>query len=136
MTGHNQRVKKGIADQHSKHSIKVIGFTDQFLNYLKASDAILSKAGGLTMAEALACETPIIIFQPVPGHEEQNTQYLTRARAAVKANDYDDLPRLVEQVLYNPVCVSELIHRARQLKQPNAAYHIVREILSHSIKSN
>ncbi|MGM0879383.1 MAG: glycosyltransferase, partial [Bacillota bacterium] len=76
ITGHNKKAKAKIEQLESKHEIVSTGFTNRFTDYLRASDVIISKAGGLTMAESLACETPILIYQPVPGHEEQNAQYL------------------------------------------------------------
>ncbi|SDH48880.1 MGDG synthase family glycosyltransferase [Alteribacillus bidgolensis] len=130
MVGHNHRAKHRILQKKSKHMIKVIEFTDQFLLYLKASDGILSKAGGLTMAEALACETPIIIFNPVPGHEEQNANYLTHAGAAVKVDKCIQLPSVLERVLYEKTYYTNLQYNAQMLKKPNAANQIVDRILT------
>ncbi|WP_026700803.1 MGDG synthase family glycosyltransferase [Salibacterium aidingense] len=129
MVGHNQSAKHRIVQQKSKHTVKVIGFTDQFLLYLKASDGIVSKAGGLTMAEALACETPIIIFRPVPGHEEKNAEYLTKAGAALKVNQYAKLSGVLEKVLYRKAFYTKLQYQAQMLKKPNAASEIVEQIL-------
>ncbi|MFB4164266.1 glycosyltransferase [Alteribacillus sp. JSM 102045] len=129
MVGHNHRAKHRIFRQKSKHTIKVIEFTDRFLLYLKASDGILSKAGGLTMAEALACETPIIIFNPVPGHEEQNANYLINEGAAVKINRCIQLPGVLERVLYQKTFYTDLQYHAKMLKKPNAANQIVERIL-------
>lgn len=132
MIGNNLRERERILQQNSKHTVKVIEFTDQFLVYLKASDGILSKAGGLTMAEALACETPIIIFKPVPGHEEHNAQYLANEGAAVRVNRYIDLPSNVENVLFHKSYYERLRYQAKVLKKPNAANHIVQRILTLS----
>ncbi|WP_096435177.1 MGDG synthase family glycosyltransferase [Alteribacter populi] len=129
LIGHNHRSKQSIMKQMSKHKIRAIDFTDQFLLYLKASDAIISKAGGLTMSEALACETPIIVFNPVPGHEEQNAQYLADCGAAVKVNGYYELPSILEHVLYDQGYYEKLQHHARILKKPDAANEIVKRML-------
>ncbi|WP_078394216.1 MGDG synthase family glycosyltransferase [Shouchella patagoniensis] len=129
MVGHNHRAKQSILRQNSKHTVKIIDFTDKFLLYLKASDGILSKAGGLTMAEALACETPIIIYNPIPGHEEQNANYLINAGAAVKVNRCIQLPGVLERVLYQKFYYTKMQYHARMVKKPNAANHIVERIL-------
>ncbi|MBU8906924.1 MGDG synthase family glycosyltransferase [Desertibacillus haloalkaliphilus] len=129
MTGHNMEAKQQLLKQKSKHDVKAVEFTDQFLLYLKASDAVLSKAGGLTMAESLACETPIVIFQPVPGHEEHNAKFLTENGAAVHVNDYEGLSTTIESVLYHRRQNEKMKKKARVLKRPNAANQIVDEIL-------
>ncbi|GAE28934.1 MGDG synthase family glycosyltransferase [Alkalihalobacillus hemicellulosilyticus] len=130
MIGHNRRIKKEIEVIESKHEINVIEFTDDFLLYLKASDAIFSKAGGLTMAESLACETPIIIYNPVPGHEEQNAEFLINVGAAKKANSTQDIPAILKHVLYENEFSMEMRNSARKWKQPNAANDVVERILS------
>ncbi|GIN14130.1 hypothetical protein J26TS2_39970 [Shouchella clausii] len=136
MVGHNRKAKQSILRQNSKHSIKIVEFTDQFLLYLKASDGILSKAGGLTMAEALACETPIMIYNPIPGHEEQNAEYLSNSGAAVKVERCIQLPQVIESVLYQTSHYKALQHHARKLKKPNAANHIVEKIIRFEQQKN
>ncbi|MCE7793283.1 glycosyltransferase [Salipaludibacillus sp. CUR1] len=130
MVGHNQGVKQRIINQKSKHKVKVIGFTDQFLLYLRASDGLISKAGGVTMAEALACEIPIVIFSTVPGHEEHNSDYLTSAGAAIRTTRYKELPQMIEKVLYEASMYETLKSGARLLKKPEATSHIIQEILA------
>jgi len=129
MIGHNDRALKRIQRHYTKHSVKTIAFTDQFLSYLRASDAVISKAGGVTMAEALACEIPIIIYRSVPGHEEHNADYLTSHGAAVSVNDGDELLKVLEKVLYDRSFYESLEMNASLLKKPDASNHIVETIL-------
>jgi processive 1,2-diacylglycerol beta-glucosyltransferase len=129
MIGHNYQVKEKISRIKSKHELKVIEFTNKFLLYLKASDAILSKAGGLTMAESLVCETPIIIHQPVPGHEEHNAKFLIDAGAALRVKGSKEIPTTIKRVLYEEACFGPMIENARKLKKPNAANEIVEQML-------
>ncbi|WP_280768048.1 MGDG synthase family glycosyltransferase [Salipaludibacillus daqingensis] len=131
MIGHNYHAEKKIIRHQTKHEVRAISFTDKFLSYLKASDAVISKAGGVTMAEALACEIPIILFRSVPGHEEHNAIYLTSNGAAVEVNDDDQLLEVVEQVLYEQSFYESLKSHARLLKKPNASYQIVEKILGN-----
>ncbi|WP_078596425.1 MGDG synthase family glycosyltransferase [Evansella clarkii] len=129
MVGHNYKAKEKIKLIKSNHDIKIVEFTQNFLLYLKASDAILSKAGGLTMAESLACETPIVIFHPVPGHEEQNAQFLVDSGAAIMPSCGKEIPDVINRVLYEKNCYSQLRKNAKKLKKPDAARNIVHEII-------
>ncbi|UJW57802.1 glycosyltransferase [Bacillus sp. A116_S68] len=129
MVGENIQAKKKLLKQKSKHDLKIVSFTDQFIVFLKASDTIISKAGGVTMAEALVCETPIVLFRSVPGHEEQNTQYLTDEGAAISVSSYRELATTIYRVLYRNDVRERLITRARSLKRPFAAPHIISCIL-------
>ncbi|WP_078430343.1 MGDG synthase family glycosyltransferase [Alkalihalobacterium alkalinitrilicum] len=129
MTGTNSKAAKKLNNYKSKHSIKVIPFTDRFLEYLRASDVVISKSGGLTMSEALICETPIIIYKPVPGHEEHNAQYLVEKGAAVKVQHDEELPFIIKKVLFQKKISDEMRYSARKIKKPTAAEEIIEEII-------
>ena len=40
-------------------------------------------ASGLTVTEALACNTPLVIFDAIPGQEEENADFLVKNNMAV-----------------------------------------------------
>lgn len=43
---------------------------------MKCADMIITKPGGLTVTEALACNIPLVIFDAIPGQEEENADFL------------------------------------------------------------
>nr|WP_156323839.1 glycosyltransferase [Bacillus sp. JCM 19034] len=129
MVGNNHRMRKKIKAIPCRHHIHILEFTNDFMLYLKASDAIFTKAGGLTLAESLACETPIIIFKPVPGHEEQNAELLMEVGAALKVNHRNEIASILRKVLFEKELVISMKRKARKLKKPDAANQIVQQIL-------
>ncbi|OIJ10374.1 hypothetical protein BKP37_17660 [Anaerobacillus alkalilacustris] len=134
VTGVNKRAMQKVKRHESKHQIRVLGFTNLFMEYLKASDVILTKAGGVTMSEALVCETPILIFQPLPGQEEQNSQFLMNYGAAIKAEVVEEIPILLERIVFNDHYHSIMTENAKKLKQPNAAKEITKIITTSAEK--
>jgi len=42
---------------------------------MEAADVIISKPGGITTSEALAKDLPMIMANPIPGHEERNAEF-------------------------------------------------------------
>lgn len=124
VTGENKRAKQKLERFQSKHLIRVLGFTNLFMEYLKASDVIITKAGGVTMSEAFVCATPILIFQPLPGQEEQNSQFLMNYGAAIKAEIIEEIPVLLEQIIFNKHYHEIMTENARKLKEPHAASKI------------
>jgi processive 1,2-diacylglycerol beta-glucosyltransferase len=51
--------------------ITVYGFTDALPDLMIGADIVVTKAGGLTLSEALTAGTEIIIYQPLPGAETE-----------------------------------------------------------------
>jgi processive 1,2-diacylglycerol beta-glucosyltransferase len=64
-----------LADEMGK-PIELHGWTSEVPDLLRRSHALISKAGGATVQEALAARTPMIITQVVPGQEEGNARLL------------------------------------------------------------
>jgi processive 1,2-diacylglycerol beta-glucosyltransferase len=91
---------------------------------------MVSKAGGVTTSEALAAELPMVLVNPIPGQEEENTAFLQAAGAAVVAPRPADLRCLVADLLDHPERLARLREGARQVKRPDAAAHAVAAILS------
>ncbi|WP_284198973.1 MGDG synthase family glycosyltransferase [Alicyclobacillus sacchari] len=55
-----------------------IGFTEQLATYLQQADFVMAKAGGVTIAECLACGVPMVFFRPLPGQERENAHRVAR----------------------------------------------------------
>ena len=135
MTAHNERALKKLEKVETHHNVKAFGFIDHFTKYLAASDVIISKGGSVTLSEALACEVPLIIYDPVPGHEEENAKVLIDQGAAIKAEMSEAIPLLLERVLYEAKYYEVLKQSAKKLKRPNAAKDCVSMMLKSGKKS-
>ena len=56
-------------------------------------------ASGLTVTEALACNTPLVIFDAIPGQEEENADFLVKNNMAVRLSSNDKSIRNTIEVL-------------------------------------
>ena len=106
--GGNKRVYRSIARKKWRHPVRNLSYTAQIPELMKASDAIVTKPGGLSTCEALASRLPIIISSPIPGHETRNADFLTEMGAALLCDKKTSLEEAVR-------CVLDPSHRARQL---------------------
>ncbi|WP_245588558.1 MGDG synthase family glycosyltransferase, partial [Deinococcus pimensis] len=70
-----------------------LGYTRFFPELLAASDLVVGKAGGLTVAEATALGVPMLIYRPIPGQEEANARHLEEMGAALWAQSEWELRR-------------------------------------------
>lgn len=52
----------------------------------QAADLVLSKGGGVTVAETLATGIPLVLFRPLPGQEEKNSAFLMEHGMARRAD--------------------------------------------------
>jgi processive 1,2-diacylglycerol beta-glucosyltransferase len=105
--------------------VEVFGFVSNINELMAASDLMVGKAGGLTCAEALARQLPMFIYDPLPGQEERNAEFLEAAGVAVKVKKDGDLARRVEACLNNPAGLEKMSLAAKLLARPGAAREAV-----------
>ncbi|THF89086.1 UDP-N-acetylglucosamine--LPS N-acetylglucosamine transferase [Deinococcus sp. KSM4-11] len=86
-------------EQVGSATLHRLGFSTDFPELLAASDLVVGKAGGLTVAEATTLGVPFVIHEPIPGQEEHNTLYLERHGAAHWARQIGDLRPAVLRAL-------------------------------------
>jgi processive 1,2-diacylglycerol beta-glucosyltransferase len=112
-----------------KKKILLFGFVTNIHELMSVSDMIISKPGGVTTAEVLAKNLPMIIVKPIPGQEENNTAYLTEKGAAIRVDKPRKISLVVEELLKNPSKLKQVSDAQRCISKPNASLDIARLIL-------
>ncbi len=77
VTGHNEKMRQRLSERF-KDEVEIYGFTELVPDLIGGADLIITKAGGLTVSEALAAGLEIIIYSPLPGQETKNAGFLKR----------------------------------------------------------
>ena len=98
VTGRNGRLRRrldGLARTAYGGRLTVLGFRDDMADLFTACDAVVSKAGGVSAAETLACGAPLLIYRPLPGQEGRNAAFLTSRCGARTAADTEALADLL-----------------------------------------
>ncbi len=110
--------------------IKVIGYSDEIEKLMSAANVMISKLGGLTTFEALACRLPIIadvITEPMP-QEAGTANMIAQGGAGVMLKRPGDVVPVVRRMLEDELHYSRLRAATARLAIPNATRHIVEEI--------
>ncbi|EGO63134.1 MGDG synthase family glycosyltransferase [Acetonema longum] len=101
IAGHNHKLADRLrVRRHScRHSVLVLGFTSRIPDYMAVSDLLITKPGGMTVAEALCMGLQLLLFRPLPGQEEANAEFLLQRRRAIRADSCQEVVRAVRQML-------------------------------------
>ncbi len=110
--------------------VKVFGYVDNIRQLMSAADFLVTKAGGLTLGEALAAELPVICFGSLPGQEARNERFAAMAGVALVASSLAQLQRVIGAALRDPVLLRNIRERIRLYRRPQAARDIVDLILA------
>jgi processive 1,2-diacylglycerol beta-glucosyltransferase len=127
VAGRNEKLKTQLQKikAHSKHHVKVLGFTDQIDELMAVADLVVSKPGGLTTSETLARGAAMVIVNPIPGQESRNSDFLLENGAAIKVNNIATLAYKLTTLLRDPERLKQLKANARHLGRPRAAFDVV-----------
>ncbi len=116
--------------QQAGRAARVIGYTDRMHEWMRAADLVVTKPGGLSTSEALACHLPLVVVNPIPGQESRNSDFLLENGAAIKVNNPRMLAYRVRALLDQPQRCRQLGEAAARLARPHAADTIVADVLA------
>jgi UDP-N-acetylglucosamine:LPS N-acetylglucosamine transferase len=95
-----------------------------------AADFVVSKAGAVTCAEALAVGRPLLLQRSLPGQERANETTFVAAGVALRARNRQELRRHLDALLGAPELRAALAATARGLRRPEAARTVAKEMLA------
>jgi processive 1,2-diacylglycerol beta-glucosyltransferase len=134
LTGTNEKLYRKVTACTYRHEVVPLRFINNFHEYLTVADLIVTKSGGLTTAEVLSKQVPMIIYNPLPGQEERNSHFLLNNGCAVHANVSEQLIYFIEELLNNPTKVEYMKKMAQKIAKPDAAQRIS-EFIRDDMKS-
>jgi 1,2-diacylglycerol 3-beta-galactosyltransferase len=100
-------------------------FVDDMPTLMKASDAIICKAGGLIVTESLAAGLPLMLVDVLPGQETGNAEFVVEKGAGVLVeHPATALETIRHWVADDGALLAERARNARRLGHPRAAYQV------------
>lgn len=102
---------------------KLIYFTDEVHKYMQISDLIITKPGGLTVTESLACCLPMVLFRGIPGQETDNTEYLCDNNLAISVKKGNVAEKLYQLLKYPDRLIS-MKESCGRLNNKDSAYNV------------
>lgn len=130
--GHNralaQRLTRRCAE--APFPVRVFGFVETMPELMQASDLLVTKAGGITIMEALTVGVPMVLCGTIPGQESFNAEYVVAHGAAVNAAHPAEAVAQVLRLFAHPSRLEAMRHAAKSLSRPRAAEEIAALITS------
>jgi processive 1,2-diacylglycerol beta-glucosyltransferase len=120
------RLNLSRAVSKGPNRVFIVGYSQDVPMFMSAASCMISKAGGITVSEALASELPMIIYKALPCQEEMNRDFLTREGAALSARNLNELGKMLCDVLQNEDLRAQMRDATVRLKHPDAASAAVR----------
>jgi processive 1,2-diacylglycerol beta-glucosyltransferase len=130
VAGHDERALRKLESLRDEHAAKrtsspvalhVVGWTDEIASLMRAASVLVTKPGGVTTSEAMACALPCVLFDAIPGPEQQNARRLVEAGAASETRGSRATADAALAVVRDDNLRARMSASAAQLARPDAA---------------
>src|SRR5687768_9541064 len=132
LAGKNEELRREAEEiaKYAKFPVKVIGYSDEIEKLMHSANVMISKLGGLTTFEALACRLPIIADTTTPPMpQEAGTVKLLKTRGAgILLKKSTDIVPMIQSLVGNSRRYSELRAATAGMTMPGSRDAIIREI--------
>jgi UDP-N-acetylglucosamine:LPS N-acetylglucosamine transferase len=128
--GRNAALCEQVDALPARLSLRAIGFVEQIADLMRSSDVLITKAGGLTLAEAFCCGVPVVVYDVLHGQESGNLRYVLNQNAVVVARSPRSLGKALLRLHTDSAQRADLAAAGRRLARPDAAARIAQNLLA------
>ncbi len=128
--GNNKKMYRKAKDLVTEKQFDIYGYVDNVDVMMDAADCIVTKPGGITTSEAIAKGLPMIMVNPIPGHEMRNAEFMLNNGLALYATKSFPLDEAVFSLFQHP----ERINYLRATIEIYARQHSAQRLCDYLIK--
>ena len=122
--GHNRKLYQRLARRRSP-TFQVYGLVSNMDELMAASDAMLTKAGGLSICEALVNGLPLIFFNAIPGQETGNIRVLKEYGIGLSGCTIAQMVEALQKFRSSPDLLRWTQEKTQILAKPQATSDII-----------
>jgi UDP-N-acetylglucosamine:LPS N-acetylglucosamine transferase len=132
LAGKNDELKREAEElaKQAKFPVKVIGYSDEIEKLMQSANVMVSKLGGLTTFEALACRLPIIADATTPPmpQEAGTVNLIHKKGAGILLEKSSDIVPTIQNLLSDSNKYNQMKAATVGLAIPNSTRNIIEEI--------
>jgi UDP-N-acetylglucosamine:LPS N-acetylglucosamine transferase len=132
LAGKNEELRREAEEiaKNAKFPVKVIGYSDEIEKLMHSANVMVSKLGGLTTFEALACRLPIIADATTPPmpQEAGTVDLLERKGAGILLRNTADIVPTIQGLVKDADRYARMRAATGGMTMPNSTEQIIREI--------
>lgn len=124
-----------LKDHYDHDASRILGYTKDVNKIMQASDLLLTKPGGLTIAEALICELPMAIISKLPGQEVRNIEFLIKHNLAIDLVDDKNYVSSIKLLIESDSKLNSMKKNCQKFSKPNSTedtYNLLKELVDNS----
>lgn len=109
VSGKNTSLKEKaqvLANKYQKEG-KILGYVNEIDKYIKCSDIVFGKPGGIITSETLNLGIPLCAIEPIPGQEIKNALYISNNKYGFYIKTINDFETFLNDLKNNIINIDE-----------------------------
>ncbi|MGK9252624.1 diacylglycerol glucosyltransferase [Paenibacillus humicus] len=131
--GRNEALRASAARRFERHPersrLHLFGYVETMPELMPLASCLVTKPGGLTLAEGLAAGVPLFVYRPVPGQELGNASYLASKGAVEIVRSPARLAEEIMKLFASPERLTERRFASSSLGLPGGADAVAEDLL-------
>ncbi len=138
ITGRNEDLRRRLETLSWPVPVRVLGFVENIHEWMAISDVLVTKAGPGTLAEAMVCGLPVLLYGYIPGQEEGNVTFVLKHGIGEFAAEPRRMASILASWFSSPAALAEMRERSRALAHADATERVVDLLLDvvHAARSD
>jgi UDP-N-acetylglucosamine:LPS N-acetylglucosamine transferase len=120
-------------NQQFKTPLMMTDWTDNMGLYIRAADLVVGKPGGVTLAECVRCERPLLVYQSIGGQEDLNIRFMEQHGFGLQVAE-EEMVTVMLDILADPDRLTRMQKNAKNVGQKDAAGNVV-DVVYRLVKS-
>lgn len=121
VTGRNDHLRRKL---EALHNVQVFGWIEDMSGLMAAADVVVENAGGLMAMEAMAVGTPVVSYEPIPGHGRENVARMDETGVSRYARSESELLAVLDRVCRDEPYRRRLTATAEEMFRSDLADHV------------
>lgn len=127
----NEKFNELVKNANATNRVKVFDYTNKVPELMSISSLVVTKPGGLTTSESLASGLPILIINPIPGQEEENTEFLENNHVGVWLKNTDNIDEFIQNLFSDDTKLKNMKENTKLVAKKNSTSDICKIIMEN-----
>ena len=133
LTGRDKNLLEKLNNSKAKNLI-AFGWRDDIPEIIKSADVVVTKAGGASVMESIAAETPLLLTRVIPGQEEGNLILVQKNNLGLASFDQDLTKYVLERWSQRGEDFLEIKKNLKRFSRPKAAEKIAEFVIKEVLR--
>lgn len=135
IAGKNNQLQQQAEElsKHSKQTSYVYGFTDVIHELMAISDFVITKPGGITVAECITMNKPMVMVNSIGAQEDANLKFVLNNGCGIYCKNVEEFGTALDKMLSDRLFRTKLQENCEKIDQINSIDKVCKILMKSNL---